>query len=286
MTSYTADTREPGRAPVEMTTRTDNWWVEPLLFLLVFGAFVVYTTWRVFENNYYAYPWASPYPNNMALREAVDSSSYLSPFYSPFIPVFLTFAGFTLSPAMYILIFPLSFRLTCYYYRKAYYRAIFGDPAGCAVAEPFPNRRMKFTGERHFPWILQNLHRFAFYAAAIFMIILGWDVIRACMWRLPDGSTHFGIGVGTIVLLINWILLAAYTFGCHSWRHLIGGGIDCYSCSAMTKTRYGMWQKVSFLNSRHAAFAWASMISVGLADLYINLAARGVITDFHKIFGQ
>lgn len=284
MTSYTADSREAGRAPVEMTVRRDNWWVEPLLFLLVFGTFVIYTTWRVFENNWFAYPMEAHYASNRALYDAVESSTYLSPFYSPFLPIFLTVFGFNLSPAIYILVFPLSFRMTCYYYRKAYYRAFFADPAGCAVAEPFANKRMRFTGERHFPWILQNLHRFAFYAAVVFMVILGWDAIRAFMWRMPDGSIHFGIGVGTVVFWVNWFLLAAYTFGCHSWRHLIGGGIDCYSCSALSKTRYGLWQKVSFLNSRHALYAWASMISVGLTDLYVNLVARGVIIDFHHIF--
>jgi hypothetical protein len=280
MTSYTADSRESGRAQVEMTTRKDNWWIEPLLFLVVFGAFVLYTTWRVFENNYFAYPWvAGGDASNRAVHEAVEASTYLSPFYSPFIPFFVNVMGFNISPAMYILIFPLSFRMTCYYYRKAYYRAVFADPAGCAVGEPFPNQRMKYTGERQFPFILQNLHRFAFYAAAIFIVILGWDTIKAFMWRNADGSVHFGMGMGTLIFLINWILLGAYTFGCHSWRHLIGGGLDCYSCSALARTRYGLWQKVSFLNGQHAAFAWASMISVGLTDLYVNLVARGAITD-------
>jgi len=272
LTSYTAESREPGRAPVEMTSRKDNWWVEPLLFIAVFGSFVLYTTWRMFENNFY------------------EVGPYLSPFYSPLLPLHLSvnlpmLGTKMVSPAIYILIFPLSFRMTCYYYRKAYYRAFFADPAGCAVSEPFAKSRMRYTGERAFPFILQNLHRFAFYAAAIFIVLLGWDTIKAFMWAGADSRTHLGIGVGTVVFIINWVLLFCYTFGCHSWRHLIGGGLDCYSCSALSRTRYGLWQKVTFLNGRHAGFAWASMISVGLTDLYVNLVARGVITDFHWILG-
>ena len=147
---------------VETTTRKDNWWIEPLLFLLVFGAFVLYTTWRVFENNWYAYPWAAPYPNNHALTKRSRPLPTCCRSTRRSCAIFLNVFGFNLSPAMYILIFPLSFRMTCYYYRKAYYRAIFGDSAGCAVAEPFPNKRMRFTGERHFPWALQNFHRFGF----------------------------------------------------------------------------------------------------------------------------
>ena len=69
--------------------------------------------------------------------------------------------GKHVSPALFILPFPLLFRATCYYYRKAYYRAFFWDPPACAVSEVAP--RKNYTGEREFPFILQNLHRYAFY---------------------------------------------------------------------------------------------------------------------------
>ncbi len=58
--------------------------------------------------------------------------------------------------------FLLGFRLTCYYYRKAYYRAFWQSPPACAVAEPHG----KYTGETRFPLIMQNVHRYFFYAAA------------------------------------------------------------------------------------------------------------------------
>ena len=53
------------------------------------------------------------------------------------------------------------------------------------------------------------------------MLLLAHDVWKACWF---DG--HFGIGVGTLVLLANVTLLSCYTFGCHSLRHLIGGVRD------------------------------------------------------------
>jgi len=177
------------------------------------------------------------------------------------------------SPALLILPFPLSFRLTCYYYRKAYYRSFFGAPPACSVKGPI-NRR-NYTGEKYFPFVLQNLHRFAFYAAFIFLFILAYDVVKAT--HLANG---WGVSVGTIVLLLNVVFLCFYTFGCHSCRHLIGGKLDCYSCDALSKTRYGLWKQVSFLNERHAMWAWISLFGVALTDVYVRCVASGALTDY------
>jgi hypothetical protein len=283
MSSYTAQSREPGRAPVEMGSRRDGWWTETLTFGIIFGLFVVYTTYRMFENADFYFP----------AVQNIHSATYLSPFYSPFLPlqinVKIPFLGAKMiSPAIYILIFPLAFRMTCYYYRKAYYRAYLRDPAACAVPEPMPNQRMKYTGERLFPFIVQNFHRFALYAALVILVFLTWDTIKAFFFEAdpgdPNSPMRFGIGIGSLVYLVNLILLCGYTFGCHSFRHIFGGGTDCYSCSALNRTKYGLWQKVSFLNKRHANFALWSMVWVGLTDLYVNLCAKGMITDLRWIF--
>ena len=119
------------------TTRKDAWWVGPLLTATGLLAFFGYGTWRAFEGAHY---WADP---------------YLSPFFSPLLFSDMTPAGsapvseawfggwpvwwpdFALlpaSPAVFILIFPGAFRITCYYYRKAYYRSFFASPAGCAFS--------------------------------------------------------------------------------------------------------------------------------------------------------
>jgi hypothetical protein len=254
MAAPTAQSKEAGRARLALNSRTDNWWIRPVLTVLVLGGFGLYATFRAVENQFFAW------------------GPYLSPFYSPEVPIHWNLAGWNISPALYILVFPLSFRLTCYYYRLAYYRAFFWDPPACAVPEPA--MRKKYTGERQFPFILQNLHRFAFYAAAIFIVILSWDAIKAFNF---DG--HFGMGLGTLLLVLNVALLALYTFSCHSFRHLIGGRVNCYSCSVAGRSRYGIWKQVSFLNERHALYAWASLFSVMIVDFYLRLVSSGAIQD-------
>jgi hypothetical protein len=78
---------------------------------------------------------------------------------------------------------------------------------------------------------------------------------------------------------VNVVLLTLYTFSCHSLRHLAGGAVDCFSCSASGRARRRLWRGVSALNERHGLFAWFSLVSVGLADLYVRELACGAIRD-------
>jgi len=246
------------------TSRRDFWWVQPLLVFLGLSAFIVYATWAAFQGDHYT------------------SGPYLSPFYSPEVfgdsahswfgpkpgwwPGWLPF-----SPALLILWAPGGFRLTCYYYRGAYYKAFWLDPPSCTVGEP----RKSYCGEASLPLILQNVHRYFLYLALIFIVILAHDAWKA-MWF--DG--HFGIGVGTLVLTVNVILLGGYTFGCHSLRHLIGGRLDQPSRAPV---RYPAYRCVSCLNRRHMLFAWLSLFWVGFSDLYVRLCSMGVLHD-RRIF--
>jgi hypothetical protein len=237
------------------TMRRDAWWLELIPVIIVLGGFGIYATVRAFEGAYYEW------------------GPYLSPFYSPLIDPHHRWWPF--SPALLILGGPLGFRATCYYYRKAYYRAFFLDPPACAVGESRPHR---YSGETRFPFILQNLHRYFLYVALIFLIILWYDAVRA-FWF--DGS--FGIGVGSLVLLANIVLLSLYTFSCHSLRHIIGGKVDCFSCVAAGGPRHAAWRGTSFLNEHHMLFAWVSLFAVGLADLYVRLVATGTIQDLRLL---
>jgi hypothetical protein len=238
-------------ASLGRTQRRDAWWVENLPVIILLGGFGVYATLRAFEGKYYEW------------------GPYLSPFYSPLIDA--SHRWWPLSPALLILIFPLGFRVTCYYYRKAYYRAFFLDPPACAVGE-HPHRN--YRGETSFPFVLQNLHRYFLYGAIVFLCFLWYDAIRA-FWF--DG--HFGIGVGTLVLLVNIVFLTCYLLSCHSLRHLAGGKLDCFSCTAFNRGRHGAWKKASFLNEHHMLFAWISLISVGFADFYVRMVSSGMIKD-------
>jgi hypothetical protein len=240
---------------LEATQRKDAWWVGPALTVLVLSGFIVYATFRAFEGT--SYEW----------------QAYLSPFYSPFFDVSWAKGwglGFV-TPAMLILPGPASFRLTCYYYRKAYYRAFAWDPPACAVAERSAHR---YNGETKL-WLFQNLHRYAMYVALLFLVILWKDAILAVVaWK--DG-VH--VGVGTLVMITNCVLLTGYTLGCHSFRHLVGGGVNSYSRAALGNVRHGLWKLVTVLNERHQPLAWASLFSVALTDLYIRMVATGAITD-------
>jgi hypothetical protein len=253
--------RSAGRARIgERTLRQDRWWLSPTVTFLVFTAFVVYATWRAFSGeHYYASPYLSPFYSPCMGAQCVEGSA---DFGRPF-------DWWPWSPALIILVIPLGFRMTCYYYRKAYYRAFWLSPPACAVAEPHG----KYTGERRFPLILQNVHRWALIASAVIALVLTYDVVLA--FRDPDGDWGH-MGLGTLVLAVNATFIWLYTLSCHSCRHLIGGRLRHFSKHPV---RYRMWTAVSRMNRDHPKYAWFSLFSVALADLYVYLLSTGAISD-------
>ena len=136
---------------------------------------------------------------------------------------------------------------------------------------------IQFFGIVFVLFLIQNLHRYALYIAIFYIVILYVDAFMAFS---RDGE--LGFGVGTIILLLNPTLLAFYTFGCHAFRHIIGGRKDCNTCEDGTaEGSFKIWEIVSKLNSNHRAWAWISMIWVGLTDVYIRLVSMGVIHDYN-----
>ena len=255
--------RSPGRAAVAAAhLRTDRWWVPPLATALGLAAFVGYSTWRAFANShYYAAPYVSPFYSPCLASNCTDMKGGAD------WSLFGSWWG--LSPALLVLIFPLGFRLTCYYYRKAYYRAFWLSPPACAVPEPHGT----YSGETRFPLILQNIHRYFFYAAVIVAGILSYDTALG----FRDSHGHWGhMGLGTLVLLANIVLIWLYTLSCHSCRHIMGGKLRHFSKHPV---RYRMWGWISVLNGRHMLLAWSSLISVGVADLYVYLVSSGAFDD-------
>ncbi|MCQ4211556.1 hypothetical protein [Streptomyces longispororuber] len=242
--------------------RTDRWWLAPATTAAGLFAFVVYSTWRAFANaDYYAAPYVSPF-YSPCIAENCEPMRH-----GPNWEIFGSWWG--LSPALLILIFPLGFRLTCYYYRKAYYRGFWASPPACAVAEP----HKKYSGETKFPLILQNVHRYFFYAAVLVACILTYDTVLA----FRDEHYEWGhMGLGTLVFLVNITLIWAYTISCHSCRHIIGGRLKHFSKHPV---RYRLWGWVGKLNARHMLLAWASLVSVAVADFYVYLVASGAFDD-------
>jgi len=223
------------------------WWLQPAATVTILSGFVVYATWVAFQGH-------------------GSIGSYLSPFYSP--PV--TIASIPISPAFWVLWAPAGFRATCYYYRKAYYRSYFADPISCLV----PESRHRYAGETAFPFILNNLHRYLLYAALVVLVFLWIDAIKAFVF-----GGRFGIHLGSLLFLANVVLLSGYTLGCHAFRHLVGGNLDCYSCARGGRARFRLWQWVTPLNHEHAVWAWASLFSVVAVDAYLRLLLANVIVD-------
>ena len=243
--------------------RMDRWWFEPAITAFVLAAFVVYSSIRAFSGtNYYASPLLSPfYSPCLATNCVPGASDFGTPVGSWWI----------LSPALLILVFPLGFRLTCYYYRKAYYRSFWMSPPACAV----PDKHKKYTGETRFPLILQNSHRYFLYFALIFNVILTWDAIIS----FRNENYEWGhMSVGTLVLTANAVLLWVYSLSCHSCRNAIGGRLKNFSKHPV---RYKAWTWVTRLNGHHPRYAWLSLFGVALTDVYVLLVASGTITNLY-----
>lgn len=271
------------------TDRKDGWFSEPLLVGIALALIITYATVRAFQND----------PSLLA------GTNYISPLYTPYLPhwaemfgIHLPFLekvsidgnlGWILSPALFIMWVPAGFRATCYFYRRVYYRSYFTAPMACAV-DVKPKSPLiallgsgkKYLGEKAFPMVLMNLHRYFFYLAALFIVLHSVDVV--CSYFTP-GFQGFRLGVGSLVITLDVILLSLYVFSCHSWRHILGGKIDCFSSCPMNEARGHAFQRQSLLNANHGLFGWISLGWVILADMYITALSHGIIpANFDRIF--
>lgn len=251
----------PHRLGFLATLRSDAWWFEPGIIAVGLSLFLGYLTVTAFIDGW-----------------EYEIGPYLSPVFEP--KLHGAYDAWYFSPALLILAIPVGFRATCYYYRRAYYRSYLLSPPACAVGD-FQRR---YSGEQRFPLILQNLHRFFMYGALVFVPLLWIGAIHGFYntSEIIEGKvveTGFGVGLGSIVLCVNAFLLMMYTFSCHSFRHFVGGGLDCFSCSAFSRGRKRLWDRVSAWNVNHRLWAWSSLVWIVFTDLYIRLVANDVITD-------
>jgi hypothetical protein len=259
-----------GRARIaERTLRTDNWKKEPIITVTLLTLWLTYAVVRAFMQKWY---W-------------VDEYHYLTPFYSPcfstdcdpdaalfgrFLP---SWGPLTIAPyaALSLTVLGL-FRFTCYYYRKAYYRAFWASPPACAV----PDGHKTYQGESRFPGILQNAHRYFFYFAVLLSAV---NTVDAALAFHGEGG-GFGLGLGTIILVANVLALWAYTLSCHSCRHIVGGRLRHFSKHPV---RYKAWGFVSSLNKRHMQLAWTTLATLVITDFYVMAVAAGWISDLRLI---
>ena len=259
-----SDTPARTRAQIsEGTLRKDQWRRKPIITAVLLTIWVLYATVRVFTGHWYFVPqyhYLTPFYSPCVSGECVPGSSSLGT-WIPAVPPIIPYAFVTLP-------FILGFRLSCYYYRGAYYRAFWQAPTACAVREP----HARYTGESRFPLIAQNLHRYLFYFVLLVSVLNTWDASQA--FRGPDGN--FGFGLGSLILLANVVLLWGYTLSCHSCRHITGGRLKHFSKHPV---RYWIWTQISRMNVRHMQLAWITLGTLMLADLYVMLVASGAISD-------
>jgi hypothetical protein len=259
-----SDKQKPaGRAAIgAKTLRTDRWWVAPLLTAAGLSAWVLYALIRTATQKYYVVPehgYLTPFSSPCLSQSCDEAAAHFGrplPKFPPLVPF-----------GIVVLPFLLGFRLTCYYYRKAYYRAFWLSPPACAVAEP----HQKYTGETRFPLIIQNAHRYFFYAAVLISVINTYDAVAAF-----HGDEGFQMGLGNLILVGNVIMLWAYTASCHSCRHIAGGRLKHFSKHPV---RYWFWTQISKLNTRHMQLAWITLGTLALTDAYVALVAADVIPD-------
>lgn len=252
------------------TVRSDVWWLQPTAIFVGLAIFIAYAVWAAFQGEYYHFgPYLSPFYSPELFGES--SHSWFGP-KPDWWPLWLPY-----SPSFLIIWAPAGFRLTCYYFRGAYYKGIWADPPACTVGEP----RKVYRGENSFPLILQNIHRYFLYIALVLILLHLKDIWNSLWFEDPaTGVASFGIGVGTLVLATDVVLLSCFVFGCHAFRHLIGGRLDCLSCS---KIQYRAYCAAGMFNRRHMFWAWTSLYWVGFADLYVRLCAMGVWSDWRII---
>jgi hypothetical protein len=266
--SMPVGTGAPGRASIPARTlRTDPWWRAPLITFSLLSIWVGYATVRAASQRayfaapeHYLTPFSSPCVSSSCPDGAQDFGVWFGKF-PPFIPL-----------AIISLMFLLGFRVTCYYYRRAYYRAFWQSPPACGVAEPHG----KYSGETRFPLIIQNLHRYFWVFAGLVSIVNTWDVVQAFR---PEGHT-FGFGLGTIIMLANVVLLWAYTISCHSCRSIMGGRLNHFSKHPV---RYKLWGYISRLNGKHQELAWTTLATLAITDFYIMAVSAGWISDLRIV---
>ncbi len=188
-------------------------------------------------------------------------------------PVTSEYQGLTdpfYSPTVLVIPLIALFRITCYAYRKDYYRNVFRHPLSCrADARGEPDGR-KYSGERTL-FALNNYHRYFLYVGLIILPWFYWDSYQSMFWV----GGYFQFGVGSFLIILNTITLTLWTVSCHAFRHLTGGNVECYSCTLAPNTRKKFYLGQSALNRFHEQFAFISLVIVIGVDIYIRALMAG-----------
>jgi hypothetical protein len=239
--------------------RSDTWWLMPVLQGAYLLFFVLYAFWAVVIDF-------------SDFKTTIGDATFVSPFFNPDIDVSWWPEG--LSPGLILIWAPVGFRATCYYARKVYYRSFFWDPPGCAISEAKAYDG-EYLGENKLPYIINNVHRYFFYAA---FILATFHAIEFFNLVLEGGFSTSKGAIATTILGVDAVFLALYVLSCHSCKHIVGGSQNRVSGSIVRKFRHSIWKRVKQLNVNHHAWFWLSLTTILIADLYIRFVlVKGVI---------
>ena len=211
------------------TLRTDTWWLEPALVAVSLAVFFGWLTISIFLEGW-----------------AYEIGPYLSPVYEPKL---WESEHWYASPAFVVLLGPVPFRATCYYYRRAYYRSFFLSPPACAVGDVAEDVQGRIAVPVHRPEPAPAVH---VRRAAVHPHPLVGAAHSFYNRGLPRARTKAGASASArSSSCVNAFLLMMYTFSCHSLRHFVGGGLNCFSCTKWTRTRKRVWDYVTAWNAHH-----------------------------------
>ena len=143
------------------------------------------------------------------------------------------------SPALFIALFPAGFRLSCYYYRGAYYKALWARPARLRRRRAPP----RVPGRAKPPLIVMNIHRYFLYFGIALVFFLTYDVILATRFPVAAGRQRDHLRHrprAPCIMAANVVFVALYTFCCHSFRHLVGGVLDIFSRAPAAQEGLGL----------------------------------------------
>lgn len=245
------------------TNRKDAWWIPPISLGVSFFLFAVYSlAVTIFDFNAGIHTFGN-----------LVGTHYNSPFYGPepwfSWPAFLPFAFFTLWA-------PFGFRGTCYYMRRVYYRSFFAGPPACAV-DGLSKFKGKYKGESKLPWVLNNFHRYFMYLAVILALYHWYEAIHSFVFIGASGN-EFGMGIGTILAVLDATTLTLYVSTCHAFRHMMAGRINRQGKISAPIAKF-----LDKLNPYHGRFFWLSLTTVWIWDIYVRLMGHGIL-DVVRLF--
>ena len=183
------------------------------------------------------------------------------------------------TPTVMILPLVVLFRLTCYAYRKDYHRHLFNHPNSCTTDVRLDTNKRGYSGETGF-FRIENAHRYFMYTAWFILPFFYYDIYYSIVY-----TGAITLSLGTIILTINAVAVTAYTFSCHSVRHLIGGYKDCVNCPANNKKKNSLYRFQSKLNGHHEQIAWTSLIMFVFVDLFIRGIIAGIVPNIILLHG-